>query len=115
MKFPDGSRNNQGRTGQLSICSPQKYELVSSLETTICEAQVSLRRHFTYSASMVPRAGWGRPNWLCPRARETLGTPLFSNQGTGTRWHCLFAVYGTISTLHFPSRKSGSGTARQET
>jgi len=22
------------------------------------------------------RAGWGRQNWVCPRARETLGTPL---------------------------------------
>jgi len=22
------------------------------------------------------QAGWGCPNWLCPRARETLGTPL---------------------------------------
>jgi len=22
------------------------------------------------------RAGWGHQNWLCPRAREALGTPL---------------------------------------
>jgi len=22
------------------------------------------------------RAGWGRPNWICPRTRVTLGTPL---------------------------------------
>ena len=22
------------------------------------------------------RAGWGRQNWVCPRARETLGTSL---------------------------------------
>jgi len=32
----------------------------------------------TYSSHLCrhERAGWGRQNWVCPRARESLGAPL---------------------------------------
>ena len=46
-----------------------------------CRASVSFRRPFipnTFFASMLPRTGWvgGGQNWVCPGARETLGTSL---------------------------------------
>jgi len=57
------------------------WSFQTGLETTICGARDSFRRLFTPNPCFASiccheRAGWGRHNWLCHRARETLGTPL---------------------------------------
>jgi len=56
MKFSDGYRNNYMR--------PE-----SAFDAPLFPIQSS---HLCCHE----RAGWGCPNWLCPRARETLHTPL---------------------------------------
>ena len=58
----------------------------TGLETTICRwlqgpSQLSTPSLFPTHPSHPcchEQAGWGRQNWACPRARETLGTPLIT-------------------------------------
>ena len=53
--------------------------LKACIETTLCGTQVSLRHPLLPTLSLHlfghELARWGRPNWLCPRARETVGVP----------------------------------------
>jgi len=51
------------------------------LQTTIRGARFGFRRRLTPNSlftSKLPQKVWvgGRQNWLCPREREALGTPL---------------------------------------
>jgi len=65
-KFSDGSRNNYMH----AIAGPE-----SAFDLPLFPSDAS---HLCCHE----RSGWGRQNWLCPRAPETLGTPLIKRTVT---------------------------------
>ena len=81
-KFSDGSRNNYMQ----AIAGPElafDLPLFPSHSSHLC---------------CYERSGWGCQNWVCPRARETLGTPL--------RWQqCILRLEHLCIGVPFPQKR----------